>query len=325
MADRSTQRVCLLTLILVGLLFVDLLPGASPAHADWFGSGEHRFEIPFVTIGAPGNPADTTGAPNPAGRVDYVYQICKYEVPEEAVRSANALSELAGEPLGLTLDDRGPQKPATSLSWFEAARFVNWLNADQGHPPAYKFDEQGAFQLWSPDDAGYNPANPFRNRAAVYVLPSVDEWYKAAYYDPIAQVWWDYPTGSDEPPIPVASGTDPGTAVWNQVTGPADVQLAGGASPFRTIGQGGNVIEWEETAADLVNDRGGELLGLRGGDSGPTIGAIDLSSSFRNTFPPTGNPVNVGFRVVRVPEPTASLFLLVFALLAVPRRGCNFE
>lgn len=312
MVKASTFRM-----VLLGAPIGVLLTLASAASADWFGSGEHRFEIPFVTIGSPGNPADTTGAPNPAGRVDYVYQIGKYEVPEDAVRKANALSELAGEPLGLTLDERGPQKPATSLSWLEAARFVNWLNSDRGYAPAYKFDELGEFQLWSPDDAGYNPSNRFRNRDAVYVLPSVDEWYKAAYYDPDAEVWWDYPTGSDSPPTPVAGGNDPGTAIWNQITGPSDVSLAGGPSPHGTIGQGGNVIEWEETAADLSNDSVGELLGLRGGDSGPTIGPVDLSSSFRNAFPPTGNPVNVGFRVAKVPEPS----LVMWALFVL---ACNW-
>jgi len=276
------------------------------AQADWFGTGDNRFELPFVTIGSPGNPADTTGTPNPAGRVDYTYQIGKYEVPEEAVRKANAQSALDGAPLGITLDSRGPQKPATSLSWFEAARFVNWLNVDAGASPAYKFDANGAFQLWEAGDVGYNAANPFRNSLAQYVLPSVDEWYKAAYYDPVADLWWDYPTGSNDPPIPVASGNNPGTAVWNQTTGPADVQLAGGASPFGTVGQGGNVWEWEETATDLINSDPSEVRGIRGGSSGLTSSPEGLSNSYRNSiFPPTGNPVNVGFRVVLIPEPAA--------------------
>jgi formylglycine-generating enzyme required for sulfatase activity len=218
---------------------------ACSAAGDIFGSGANTFEIPFVTIGNPGNPADTTDVPNPTGSVPYSYRIGKYEVPEEAVRKANALSAEAGDPLELTLDARGPNKPATSLSWFEAARFVNWLNTSTGHTPAYKFDDAGNFQLWEPGDAGYNPANLFRDSLARYFLPSADEWYKAAFYDPAMGGYWDYPTGSNDPPTSVPFGTAPGTAVWNRPfeQGPADVNLAGGLSPYGTMGQAGNVGE----------------------------------------------------------------------------------
>ena len=84
---------------------------------------------------------------------------------------------------------------------------------------------------------------------ARYFLPSVDEWYKAAYYDPTSGVYYDYPTGSDTAPTAVASGTAAGTAVYNQLLaqGPADITLAGGLSPYGTMGQGGNVSELEET------------------------------------------------------------------------------
>ena len=41
--------------------------------------------------------------------------------------------------LGITKDTRGANQPATSVSWNEAARFVNWLDTSQGFTPAYKF------------------------------------------------------------------------------------------------------------------------------------------------------------------------------------------
>ncbi|TWT93454.1 Formylglycine-generating sulfatase enzyme [Botrimarina colliarenosi] len=306
MAVRSSAT------LVAAVLYAFLSP--CDVRADWFGSGDNRFEIPFVTIGSPGNAADTTGAPNPAGRVDYTYRIGKYEVPEEAVRKANAQSLLDGAPLGITLDTRGPQKPATSLSWFEAARFVNWLNGDVGASPAYNFDASGEFQLWTIADPGYNAANPFRNTLAQYVLPSVDEWYKAAYYDPNLAIWWDYTTGSDTPPTPVAGGTDPGTAVWNQTAGPADVQLAGGESPFGTIGQGGNAWEFEETSTDLVNSDAEESRGVRGAEYVVATSPIGLSVSYRNSGLPPAFFMNVGFRIASVPEP-ASATLLFAALL----------
>ena len=298
----------------------------SPSHADMFGAGENAFEIPFVTIGSPGNAPDTTGAPNPAGSVGYTYRIGKFEVPEEAVRKANAQSELDGQPLNITLDERGPQKPATSLSWFEAARFVNWLNEDAGFSPAYKFDDgpggSGEFQLWAPGDAGFNPGNLFRNRHARYVLPSVDEWYKAAFYDPLIDAYWDYPTGSDDPPIPVASGTDPGTAVYQQ-TGPADIALAGGASQLGTVGQAGNVNEWEETADDLVNSLIEERRGVRGGSwimGTPELIALGQASGGRNRSLPDREPSNTGFRIAYVPEPLSMSFVAITCLMGTTDR-----
>ncbi len=74
--------------------------------------------------------------------------------------------------LGITKYTRGPDKPATSVTWSEAARFVNWLNTSTGGKPAYKFAFQPGqagysansfFQLWTIGDAGYNPNNLYRN------------------------------------------------------------------------------------------------------------------------------------------------------------------
>ena len=72
--------------------------------------------------------------------------------------------------------------------------------------------------------------------------------YKAAYYDATAGVYYEYPTGSDTAPTPVASGTAAGTAVYQQPDsqGPADITLSGGLSPYGTMAQGGNVSEWQE-------------------------------------------------------------------------------
>ncbi|MGI9456991.1 MAG: SUMF1/EgtB/PvdO family nonheme iron enzyme, partial [Aeoliella sp.] len=294
--------------------------------ADRFGSGENAFEIPFVTIGDAGNAPDTTGDPNPAGAVPYEYRIGKYEIPEEAIRKANALSNAAGDPLAITLDDRGPQKPATRVSWFEAARFVNWLNEDKGATPAYKFDAGGDFQLWDPGDVGYDSDNRFRNTGALYFLPSADEWYKAAFYDPVEDTYWDFATGSDDEPIPVASGTIQGTAIWNPVDAPvgdqpADVRLAGGSSVYLTIGQSGNVLEWEETERALINNDPLALRGARGGDYLLTITALNLSSEFRNFSLPVNNPSNVGFRIASaIPEPR-TLSHAVVGVAALVLRG----
>jgi formylglycine-generating enzyme required for sulfatase activity len=170
-------------------------------------------------------------------------------------------------------------------------------------------------------DAGYNAANPFRNANAHYYLPSEDEWYKAAYYDPNKSGgagYWDYATGSDSAPTAVAGGTTSGTAVYNGQVGPADITNAGGLSAYGTMAQSGNVFEWAESGAVAPNDSAGESRVLRGGfwnfDSG------DLPASSRFVGSPSFENFFVGFRVAAVPEPSALLLTLIGALGVVTRR-----
>ncbi|MCA9232440.1 MAG: SUMF1/EgtB/PvdO family nonheme iron enzyme, partial [Planctomycetales bacterium] len=166
-------------------------------------------------------------------------------------------------------------------------------------------------------------ANKFRNTQARYFLPSADEWYKAAFFDPVSDKFFDFPNGSNTAPLPVASGTVSNTAVYEQ-TGPADVTLAGGANPFGTVAQAGNVWEWDETASDLINDGIQELRGLRGFAwltiSGNTL---DLSSSFRNQSSPQNGIGDVGFRVasVALPEPTTIYLASMGVILLAGRMG----
>ena len=317
--DRKDFAHRYLAFLLVGVLVVVF---SSTAYADSFGSGDNLFDIEFVTIGDPGNAPDTTGVPNPAGAVAYTYRMGKYEISEQMIDKANALGGL-----GITKDTRGPDKPATRVSWFEAAQFVNWLNTSKGSTPAYKFNDQGIFQLWEPTDDGYDSENLFRNTEAHYFLPSADEWYKAAFYDPVTDQFFDFPNGSDTAPLPVASGTDPNTAVYEQ-TGPADSTLAGGASPFGTVAQAGNVWEWEETEVDLANDDPLANRGFRGfawfSVSNEPSG---LSSSFRHDIQlPSASVGDLGFRIasISIPEP-ATVWLAAVGCSALLLRMRRFQ
>jgi formylglycine-generating enzyme required for sulfatase activity len=294
-----------------------------------FGSGANAFTMEFVTIGNPGNAPDTTGNPNPAGSVAYTYNLGKYEVSRDMITKANSAGSL-----GITLGDltfyggNGGNKPATAITWYEAAKFVNWLNTSTGGTAAYKFDGSGTFQLWSEWDAGYDANNLFRNSLAKYWLPSSNEWYKGAYGSPNG-TWYDYTTGSNSAPTAVAGGTDPNTAVYGGQSGPADISNAGGLSAYGTMAQGGNVTEWNETAYDGSNNIAGENRDLRAGrfSSGNGSGA-----SSRSNIAPTDEVAGfIGFRVASVPEasvPEASvpepsaLSLLAIGLggLAILRR-----
>jgi hypothetical protein len=235
---------------------------AAPGHAGviTFGSGSNQFNMEFVTIGNPGNLADTTGSPNPAGAVGYTYAIGKFEVSEDMIEKFNA-----SQSLQITKDTRGLNKPATRISWNEAARFVNWLNTSTGGFAAYNFTTGGVndnIALWTASDTlDYDTLNPYRSKRATYVLPSYDEWYKAAYYNPNDSTWYDYANGSDTAPTAVTGGTDPNTAVYTQSgeaspTGPADVTNAGGFSPYGVMGLNGNARDWQESSFDLTNSSG---------------------------------------------------------------------
>jgi formylglycine-generating enzyme len=315
---------------------------AGTAQADTFGSGTNQFTIDFVPIGNPGNADDTTGNPNPCGKVEYDYRMGKYEISRDMITKANAggLLEITLQNMASYGGDVGTH-PATGVSWNEAARFINWLNTSKGYSPAYKFAVQpgeGGYnsnaniQLWESGDAGYNAANPFRNDLAYYFLPSEDEWYKAAYYDPDknggAGGYYAYPTGSDTAPTAVSGGTNAGTAVYNQSlsAGPTDIDDAGGPSPYGTVGQGGNVWEWGETEYDLVNNNSGSERVLRGGvwnNEDPNT----LASSHRavSDIVPTAEYWNRGFRVASIPEPSATLLVfLAGGALLIRRRASRF-
>jgi len=280
-----------------------------------FGSGANQFSIEFVTIGNPNNVADTTGSPNPAGSVAYTYNIGKYEVSRDMIDKANSAGGL-----GITMYDgsggNGPNKPATGITWNEAATYVNWLNTSTGGTPAYKFVD-GTFQLWSSTDAGYNANNLFRNSLAKYWLPSINEWYKGAYGSPNG-TWYNYPTGTDSAPTAVAGGTAANTAVYNQ-SSPADITNAGGLSAYGTMGQGGNAWEWMETEYDGTKQTGSETRELRGGAWNNSSAWLDAST--RYGVPTDEFLIINGFRVASVPEPSSlSLLLAGGAVLMAGRR-----
>jgi formylglycine-generating enzyme required for sulfatase activity len=307
----------------VVLLTAAALAPQTKLAADTFGSGANQFTVDFVTTGDPGNAPDNTTY----GAVPYSYRMGKYEVSRDVITKANSAGGL-----GISMADmssyggNGMNRPATGVSWYEAARFVNWLNTSTGHTQAYNFVGD-VFVLWSPADAWQlGGENLFRNKGAFYFLPSENEWYKAAYYDGVAAVYYDYPTGSDSPPAAVAGGTSPGTAVYSQPwdQGPTDIVNAGGLSFSGTMAQGGNVWDLLESAFDGVNDSSLVLEDRvwRGGFWG--FSEFYLASSTRNPLLPSVEDGFIGFRVAAVPEPLGSAGVIGVAALGFAlwrRRG----
>jgi len=306
---------------LLALILLSGISAKAQIITESFGTGVNQFSIDFVQIGNPGNAADTTGSPSPAGSVSYTYNIGKYEISREMVLKASSAGGL-----GLTLADltfyggNGMKRPASGVSWNEAARFVNYLNSSTGHQVAYNFVTSGGndyISLWA--TGLYSGNNQFRHKDSYYFLPSLDEWYKAAYGSPNG-TWYNFSNGSDSPPQPVSGGLS--GAVYGGQSGPADINDAGALSAYGTMGQGGNVWEWTETAFDGVNDSESETRELRGGAWNNNNTQLDANFKERNFGDPSREVFGSdGFRVASVPEPSAlSLLAVGLGGLALVRR-----
>lgn len=211
------------------------------------------------------------------------------------------------------------QKPVNYVNFWDAARFANWLT--NGQPTGSQGSgttETGVYNLGSVT----NPSNASVTRDATafasggWALPSHDEWYKAAYYQPTldggdADNYWLYPTGSNTAPTSAApNSSDPNSSNYGTVFTVTDVggyTLA--SSHYGTFDQGGNVEEWTENIFSTSN-----RIFLGGSYSLTSDAQKAVNWSFLS---PTTHDPTIGFRLVQVapiPEP-AHLASLLGALV----------
>ncbi len=312
-----------------------------PVGGDMIGS---PLAIDMVEVMDPGNSPDVTGY----GAVDYSYFISRTEIT--VAQYAQFLGAVArSDPHGLyssTVDSylqivrsgspgsysyapvSGKANfPVARVSWFDAARFVNWLaNGQLTGAQGAQSTETGVYDLT--DDGP-----PERQADTFWGLPSPDEWYKAAYYDPTLDDseggYWLYPTQSDSPPVSEAPPGGTNSANYKSggvlavgAAGYANVgSYADSLSYYGTMDQGGNVGEWTEELSL------GTYRTIRGGSWDSPLSP--LSSPVSGASNPTFQYRDVGFRVVFLPTPTevpepATLGLLAAGALAVGalrRRG----
>jgi len=273
---------------MTGMAAAILLLAAGMAQADTIIHGGTTINMDFVTVGNPGNTADDTGY----GAVGYAYKIGKYEVTADqwaaVVAADSGLRGAWWNPTG--------SQPMGNITWNEAAKFCNWLTTGSTTSGYYTISAGVASIPNGASHYAYAAAN-----GTTYFIPTEDEWYKAAYHKNNgvtggADNYWDYPTGSDTVPTAVTGGTGAGTAVFvgNGIrpTAPAVVSNAGGLSAYGTMGQGGNVSEWNETPGVYTWTHpdnplwtiSGTTRGLRGGSfassgSNPNNGILLASST----------------------------------------------
>jgi sulfatase modifying factor 1 len=186
----------------------------------------------MVTVGNSGNANDTGGSG--IGRVDYSYQIGKYDVTiGQYTAFLNAADPTGTNPngiwnsqmqddlniAGISYDDENNNgskysvinnggdsgnRPITYVSWFDAARFANWMTNGQGSGST----ETGAYDL-ATAAPGVAPA---KTPGAAFYIPNENEWYKAAYYSPnYGEVgvpgYYAYATQSDTAPGNIVGST----------------------------------------------------------------------------------------------------------------------
>jgi formylglycine-generating enzyme required for sulfatase activity len=176
-----------------------IILAAAVAAAGVLSARASTITMAMVTVGDPGNAADTTGY----GGVGYTFQMGKYDVT--AAQYAAFLNAVAttSDPYGLynsnmasgfascgisqTLSSgtysyattKNGSFPVNLVSWGDAARFSNWLqNGQPNAPEGNGTTETGAYTL----NGDVSSLMEARNPGAIYFIPSEDEWYKAAYY-----------------------------------------------------------------------------------------------------------------------------------------------
>ena len=305
----------------------------------------HAVTIDLVSVGNANNTNDTTGY----GAVNYPYQIGKYDVTIgqytdflNAVAATDTYS-LYGASMATDLNVAGisrsgtsgaytysvitnggnsANRPITYVSWFDSARFANWMaNGQPTGAQSSTTTENGAYNLanWTSGTApAKNVTNPNTSAAPTLFIPNENEWYKAAYFDPTlnsgAGGYYTYATQSNAAPGNViGSGTNQanynnGVYAVTQSGGYSGSQnyvtdvgaFSGSGSFYGTFDQSGNVFQWND-----LDGTSGSSRGLRGGGWGNAASA--LSSSGRSTDAPSGEGGLIGFRLaspVAVPEPS---------------------
>jgi formylglycine-generating enzyme required for sulfatase activity len=153
--------------------------------ADEFGEGDLRFHIDFAPIAANQTTTDSYGE-DWFYYTDYDYRIGRTEISIAQILQARAAdsricgtevnywnSESVEHPLGVHV-------PATKVDVYDIFRFCNWLTSGDPYQGAYLFDTNGTLDL----DNYVDRSAALAKYDTVYVIPTNNEWKKAAFFKP---------------------------------------------------------------------------------------------------------------------------------------------
>ncbi len=193
----------------------------------------------YVTIGDAGNKADKNGH----GSVGYEYKISTHEVNlTEFAKAVEADSRVGNGNENYWNDGVrrvGEKGPASMVSWYEAAKYCNWMTSGNAYKGAYGFDKDGKLT------SVMSRKEILDSGSLYYVLPTEDEWYKAAYFrGPLGSDLWSlYANGTDEAPKAGKEGSN-----YNNVLKEPNCtwEIGGALEQNDTYNMMGNVWEWLE-------------------------------------------------------------------------------
>ena len=295
--------------------------------------------IDMVTVGDAGNAGDTRGGVNTFGfgAVAYDYQIGKYDVTIgqytaflNAVAATDTYSlydahmgfgrdimgiSCTGQPGSYSYSVIGSaNRPITFVSWFDSARFANWMaNGQPTGAQTSTTTENGAYNVngaISGNAVAKNVTNPNTSAAPTFYVPTENEWYKAAYYSPTLNSgsggYYAYATQSNTAPgNVVGSATNQANYALGEVFSVTQSATRDGSqnyltdvgaftssgSFYGTFDQSGNVSQWNDLDGLAPS---GSSRGLRGG--GWNYDAFGVSSSYSISAAPA-SLIYIGFRL----------------------------
>ena len=191
--------------------------------------------------------------------------------------------------------------PVLYVSWFDAARYVNWLA--NGSPTGLQdktTTEDGAYALngaVSGVSIVRNAINPNTKLKPTRWLLNESEWFTSAYLkssDSTSVSLWNYPTQSDTPPDLKLANPKNLANYGNIFNGPTEVGFfSDSPSAFGTFDQGGNVREWTESVDST------KYRIIRGGSWVDSADAMKASES--DVSDPTLEDDKTGFRIGGAP------------------------
>ena len=332
--------------VIASFAVVGVMILAGVALGDVFNMPTGQASLQFVTVGDPGNVANTTGC----GAVAYTYQMGECDITTgqyvaflDAVagtdtyglydtRMANGPSHPYPYTSGCEIQRSGvsghysysvaaawANRPVTWVTWGDAARFANWLtNGEPTGPENATTTENGSYYL---NGATTNAAleavtRKTTQQGAEYVIPNENEWYKAAYYKSggTNAGYWAYPTRSNTVPSNVISTT--GTNNANCATGSYGTYYYADPTNYLT-----DVGEFSASPSSYGTfDQGGDAEQwiesvddggrvLSGGSFATYVSALSASSSEDHDSPAGGENWYRGFRIADIGSP-------------VPEPGC---
>jgi formylglycine-generating enzyme required for sulfatase activity len=284
--------------------------------------------INYNFVGNPGNPGNSASNPAGLGAVSDIFKMATTETTNQqyvdflntvdpngsnpnSIYNASMGSSAVG---GITFNAGGGSgakytvksgtastggsyatMPVSFVTWFSAARFANWLHNGQVSGTAAM--ETGAYTLNGATSGNIVARNP----GAQVFLPSVNEWYKAAFYTGTGSTYTTWQTNSNSTPTATVTNVSLVNAANYSSAAVAAMNVGSyinSTSAYGMYDMLGNVAEMTDNTGASTSTS----FRAMGGGWGGSVAAWNGTSAAVNQLGTFSNQ-SYGFRVAAVPEP----------------------